>query len=217
MIKAVVFDLWGTLFRNYYDHDEFVAKASAVLGKPFNPRLYEEVRSTRTGISTEDAAKQIIERHGLEPTPELMGTYLQLWFEFINAKKELYPDSIETLKAVKAKGFKIALLSNCGETTLKFVQDSNLKDYVDVLHLSCLTGHIKPDRDAFDGVLADLKVKPGEAVMVGDNIEHDIRPAKAFGMKAVLVNRDGSKPGKELADASIKSLKELIPVLEKLK
>ena len=217
MIKAVVFDLWETLFRTFGDPKVFHRKASELMGVPFDLRIYEEVRSTRVGLSAEGAAKEIIERHGVKTSPELVDAFLQAWFEFVDAKRELYPDALETLRTVREKGFKIGLLSNCGEGTLKFLDNSGLKALVDAPHLSCLTGNLKPDKAAFEAVLKDLKVKPSEAIMVGDNVEHDIRPAKALGLKTVLVNHDGNRPGAELADASIKSLKELIVVLDKLK
>ena len=45
----------------------------------------------------------------------------------------------------------------------------------------------KPTRAYFEAALGELDVKPGDAVMVGDDIEADIGGAKAIGMRAVLV------------------------------
>ena len=39
-----------------------------------------------------------------------------------------------------------------------------------------------------------LDVDAGEAVMVGDTLEDDIEGARAVGMRAVLVDRDGRFP-----------------------
>jgi HAD superfamily hydrolase (TIGR01458 family) len=45
----------------------------------------------------------------------------------------------------------------------------------------------KPTRAYFEAALGELDVKPGNAVMIGDDIEADIGGAKAIGMRAVLV------------------------------
>jgi putative hydrolase of the HAD superfamily len=40
-----------------------------------------------------------------------------------------------------------------------------------------------------------LEVEPGEAAMVGDTPEDDVEGARAIGMRAVLVDREGRHPG----------------------
>jgi HAD superfamily hydrolase (TIGR01458 family) len=45
----------------------------------------------------------------------------------------------------------------------------------------------KPTRAYFEAALGELEVKPGDAVMVGDDIDADIGGAKAIDMRAVLV------------------------------
>ena len=40
-----------------------------------------------------------------------------------------------------------------------------------------------------------LGVTPDEAVMVGDTLEDDMEGARAIGMRAVLVDREGRYPG----------------------
>ena len=45
----------------------------------------------------------------------------------------------------------------------------------------------KPSRAYFDAALAELGASPGEAVMVGDDVEADVGGAKAAGLRGVLV------------------------------
>jgi HAD superfamily hydrolase (TIGR01458 family) len=45
----------------------------------------------------------------------------------------------------------------------------------------------KPTRAYFEAALAELEASPGDAVMVGDDVEADIGGAKAAGLRAVLV------------------------------
>jgi HAD superfamily hydrolase (TIGR01458 family) len=58
----------------------------------------------------------------------------------------------------------------------------------------------KPERAYFDAALADLGADPGEAWMVGDDVEADIGGAMAAGLKGVLV-RTGKFRAESLEDA----------------
>jgi len=69
----------------------------------------------------------------------------------------------------------------------------------------------KPDTRAFKEVLKRMKTVPQEAMMVGDNIENDIKPALALGMKAVLVDRQGKvRDNSIIKIASLKELKQYL-------
>ena len=72
------------------------------------------------------------------------------------------------------------------------------------------TKYLKPDPKAFLFVLEQLEVTPGEAVMIGDEVERDLIPAISLGMKAFLIDRENKNKG-VLPGGIIKinSLKEL--------
>ena len=55
-----------------------------------------------------------------------------------------------------------------------------------------------------------LEVEPAEAVMVGDTIADDVEGALALGMRAILVDREGTKQDYE---PRIERLSELPPLL----
>ncbi len=52
----------------------------------------------------------------------------------------------------------------------------------------------KPTAAYFEAALAELDSKPGEAVMVGDDVEADIGGAKQIGMRGVLVRTGKFRP-----------------------
>lgn len=65
-------------------------------------------------------------------------------------------------------------------------------------------------------ILEALKAEPGDCMMVGDNEEHDISPAKAVGMKTARVlsgKHSGTPTG---ADHSLKDIGDLLPLLQRL-
>ena len=59
--------------------------------------------------------------------------------------------------------------------------------------MSWKTGHLKTDKELFDGVLKKLKVKKADALMVGDSMPTDMEGAKNAGIKSVLVDRRDSR------------------------
>ncbi len=65
---------------------------------------------------------------------------------------------------------------------------------MDALLTSRVHGKTKPHESIFRDLLALLDVAAAEAVMVGDSLEDDIDGARAVGMRAVLVDRDGRYP-----------------------
>ena len=73
------------------------------------------------------------------------------------------------------------------------------------------TKFLKPDKRAFLAVLEKLKVKPEEALMVGDEIERDLIPAKNLGMEVILIDRKNKIENAQFE--KINSLGELKQVL----
>lgn len=73
------------------------------------------------------------------------------------------------------------------------------------------TKALKPDPKAFLVALKDLGVSPKETLMVGDDLEIDILPAKKLGINTVLIDRNNSIKNPPVR--KIGSLKELKKIL----
>jgi putative hydrolase of the HAD superfamily len=54
-------------------------------------------------------------------------------------------------------------------------------------------GRTKPHPEIFQRALALLETEPEDAAMIGDSYEDDIEGARALGMKAFLLDRDGRR------------------------
>ena len=77
-------------------------------------------------------------------------------------------------------------------------------------------GVAKPDRRIFDIALERSGCKPENAVMIGDRVDNDILPAKAVGMKTVLVGQGLFSLSEEKyqdQDAYVSSIEELPDLL----
>jgi putative hydrolase of the HAD superfamily len=105
---------------------------------------------------------------------------------------ELYEDALPVIAELRNRGLKLALLSNTGRDLNEFVAHHRID--VDVFLTSRLHGKTKPHETIFRAVLERLAVEPQHAVMVGDSPEDDIAGARAVGMRAWLVDREGRFP-----------------------
>jgi FMN phosphatase YigB (HAD superfamily) len=94
-----------------------------------------------------------------------------------------------------------------------------LSPYFEVWGVSDDLGLQKPDPKLFSQVLYTAGVAPTRAVMLGDRLDYDVRPAKTAGMRTVWVLRgeapDDPTPA-QLAepDASVRTLAEIPAMLE---
>jgi putative hydrolase of the HAD superfamily len=114
----------------------------------------------------------------------------------------------EALAALRTAGLRIGLISNSARDVREFAQHHELE--VDAGISSFHHGHTKPHASIFRAVLDLLEVEPSEAIMVGDTIADDIEGARALGMRAILVDREGTRPDFE---PRIETLNELPPLL----
>ncbi len=60
---------------------------------------------------------------------------------------------------------------------------------------SARVGYRKPHPQMFAAAVRLAGVEAGEMLFVGDNPEHDVSGPRAFGMRAVLLDRDGARGG----------------------
>ncbi|MFO1532771.1 MAG: HAD family hydrolase [Thermoplasmatota archaeon] len=104
----------------------------------------------------------------------------------------LLDGATDALRRARA-GRRTALLTNGrSESQRPKVEAFALEAEVDFVGISGELGHWKPDAAAFHAVLDRLRVRPEEALMVGDSIDFDILPAKALGMQTAWVNPAGA-------------------------
>jgi HAD superfamily hydrolase (TIGR01662 family) len=120
---------------------------------------------------------------------------------------ELYDDAVPAIEALRGRGLRVGLLSNTARDLDEFVSHHGLE--VDAVLTSRTHGKTKPHETIFRRMLDLLSVAPSEAVMVGDTLEDDVEGARAVGMQAVLVDREGRYPGQD----RIRGLGELLAVI----
>ena len=101
----------------------------------------------------------------------------------------LYEDVLPALEELRRHGLRLGLVSNGQRDLAEFARHHGLD--VDVCVGSASHGRVKPHRSIFDAALAALGAVPDETAMVGDSYADDIEGARALGMRAILLDRDG--------------------------
>ncbi|MBQ8780277.1 MAG: HAD family hydrolase [Oscillospiraceae bacterium] len=122
-----------------------------------------------------------------EETARLLPLYRKVIMEKENYN--LYPDTVETLSALKERGYSHFLLSNNYPELDVIMSELGLDKYFDGMIISAKVGFDKPKREIFD-IAFKTAGCPEKAFMVGDNPYSDIKGAKAYGIPAILVHRD---------------------------
>jgi putative hydrolase of the HAD superfamily len=119
-----------------------------------------------------------------------------------------YPDVAPALRALRARGKRLVVLSNWDASLHERLEETGLAPLVDGAVASAVLGAAKPDPAAFAAALALAGSEPAHAVHVGDTPDADVEGALGDGLRAVLVVRhDGAAapPGVPV----IRSLAEL--------
>ncbi len=107
----------------------------------------------------------------------------------------LYEDALPVLDELRRHGLKIGLVTNGQRDVEEFAGHHRLD--VDAMVGSKAHGRIKPHPSIFIAALDALAVRPDETAMVGDSYEDDIEGARALGIRAIFLDRDGLRPDLE--------------------
>jgi putative hydrolase of the HAD superfamily len=105
---------------------------------------------------------------------------------------ELYDDVLPAIAELRAHGLLLGLVSNASRDLEAFSRHHRLD--VDAWISSGSHGKVKPSPTIFRAVLELLDVRPEEAAMVGDQPADDVDGARALGMRAFLLDREGRYP-----------------------
>lgn len=129
----------------------------------------------------------------------------------------LLPGAKDALKAIRAKDFRMGLISNTGRTPgsmLRVVMDKlGILEFFDATTFSNETLVRKPNELAFSLTLEKLRAVPKASVHVGDDINKDVLGAKKAGMRAVHYAPGDEGPSRS-ADVRVRSLALVLDAIE---
>ncbi len=147
-------------------------------------------------MSKTEAFGQILRASGQQPDPSLVLEMVRRDAELLLANARLYDDVVPALSRLRARGIKIAVVSNCTENTRPLLVSLGVDALADTLILSCEVGAAKPTAEIFRGALERLGVTAEAAVFVDDQPGY-CAGSVALGISTVQIVRgelDGKVP-----------------------
>lgn len=109
-----------------------------------------------------------------------------------------YDDARETLERACSLGLRVAILTNGHQEQQEAkLRAAGLTDLCGPVVASSGLTEGKPSRVAFAAACAAVGERADDVLMVGDNYEVDVLPARAFGMQAVHLDRRGEHPAED--------------------
>jgi putative hydrolase of the HAD superfamily len=129
----------------------------------------------------------------------------------------LVPKAIETLKHLRSRGLKLAMITNGGSDMQRpKIKKFKLAPHFDNILIEGEFGCGKPDERVFLHTMQKLDVSPSDVWMVGDDLEFDIAPCRLLGIYSLWVDeRNRGLPAKDGArpDRIIRSIAEIPDLL----
>ncbi len=228
MIRAILLDLGGPVFN---EDAEYARWAEIILS---------ELSKIGIRVSAEEFQKVLDEElKRCEPNPWLSALWrfvrpelekFQKVLGFFRAQNAVFqkelpgvvvrPEASRVIPQL-AERCVLALAANQPPRALSLLEEAGLLRYFAWREVSDTMGIAKPSPLFFRMILDGIGVKPEEAVMVGDRLDHDIFPAKLLGMKTVRVllgpyRRQEPPTSFYVPHVSIPDLSQLLGILEKI-
>jgi len=217
-IKAIIFDAYGTLF----DVNSAAEKCKDKIGDKWEPfaNFWRTTQLEYTWL------RSLMKRHkdfwqitedSLDKSMMAFNINPKMKDELLNLYKVLSPfqEVPETLKILKEKNFKLAILSNGTPSLLnQLVKSNNLDNLFDDLFSIEEVKIYKPDSKVYDLPIKKYEIKKNEVAFLSANT-WDVSGAGNYGYNAIWVNRNNNifdyldyKPNNQ-----IKSLTELTSLI----
>ena len=241
-IRGVLFDLGDTLVTQEPlvgspSNREGAAQVAEALGRltddaptaeqltdPLGETLQEALAASYQGeCAVPDARRvfvEVLDRFDLEAPSELIDLLLPMYFGPHYARMTVDPHAVRTLGLLRRAGVRTAIMGNLidgEELLIERLQAFDLPRQVDALVLSTESGWMKPHPVAYREALRRIEMPADAAVMVGDDLEFDVRVPQALGLRAIWLRRDASRdPAPVTPDAIIDDLGQLIPAIAEL-
>ena len=241
-LRAVLFDLGGTLMYERASWGAITAHADEALtnylraeGLELNLSTFPREFRNRLSRYFKQREKDLLETtysfvlrdvlkdkgYGNVPESTIRNALDQL-FAVTQTNWLLEADALTMLQKLEMDGYRMGIISNAGDDqdVQQLARRFGIARYFDFILTSAACSYRKPHRRIFELALSNWYFLPSEAVMVGDNLDADVRGAKSVGLFTVWISRRAGERTEEQRsiqpDASIASLSELPAFLDRL-
>ncbi|MGC1380502.1 MAG: HAD family hydrolase [Candidatus Baltobacteraceae bacterium] len=171
------------------------------------------VRQRAGEFSIEDAVRLFVSEHGVAPSESQVEWFVSAAVRMVPEFVVPLPGAKRTLAALRERGVAIAVLSN-GWNPLQR-RKAEQAGFDGPLLVSAELGVQKPDRGAFEALLARLGTEPDQTWYVGDDPIGDVAGAAQAGLRAVWIDWEEKTYPPDLAPPArtITALDELLEIV----
>ena len=183
-LKAIVFDFDYTLGDGT---EEIVISMNYALRKMgYLERTTEEIRKT-IGLIVEEALEMFEGVTDPKEQKQFVDYFVEKINQIVSTHTELYPDTKNVLKALKEKGYKIAIVSTKHDNQLEAILEKfQIRDLVDMIVGSNNVPTPKPAPDGIHKVFQEMNLRKEEILYIGDSIV-DAKTAENAGVQFAAV------------------------------
>ncbi|ABP53197.1 HAD-superfamily hydrolase, subfamily IA, variant 3 [Salinispora tropica CNB-440] len=188
-IQAVLFDFFGTLTRAVQRGSAHRTMAE-LLGCP--PEVFVKVldrtyyqRATGALGTAEATLRWVCEQAGVRPSTAALRSAVIARFRAIRADTRLRTEAVPTLAALRQRGLRIGLVSDCTHELPAFLPQLPIDPLLDVRVLSVQFGRCKPDPELYRAACRQLGLTPAACLYVGDGGSQELTGAERAGLHAV--------------------------------
>jgi FMN phosphatase YigB (HAD superfamily) len=106
----------------------------------------------------------------------------------VSHKLDWYEDTRAALERL-SKQYRLVTGANQPSSILGYMETSGFAQYFTHIYLSESIGYFKPDHQFFLHIPGEEGVPLDRVAMIGDELENDIEPANALGLRSIWIRR----------------------------
>lgn len=223
--QAIIFDLFHTLTGPEEDWSD-LPWTSDVLGVDRGTWNDLLVSRSRWRLAGEETDPYVIVRtlaRAIDPTisEDVIQKATQIRIQrFKDSLARIPPENVDTLRTLRAAGFRLGLISNADVMEVAPWQTCPLSGLFDIELFSCQVGLVKPEPAIYTRCVQALGMAPRECLFVGDGGSNELIGAQEAGMSTVFVSGvmaslwpDRVEERRATSDHHIHRIPDLLPLL----
>lgn len=183
-IKLIIFDYDGTIVKR--NMDKIIEETFSDLENKdevvrFVRKNYPEIKDLL------ETLKATLNAFSIPITNEIIMKYRNRYVHSFYTNGTLNPGVKELINSLR-DSYKLVILSNGSKNAkIEELKNNNLLEYFDEIITQEDSGYAKPDSRAFEYILKKYKIKPEEAISIGNSSSFDMVPAKKLGINTILI------------------------------
>jgi|WetSurMetagenome_2_1015567.scaffolds.fasta_scaffold267790_2 beta-phosphoglucomutase len=209
MISGILFDLDGIIVDTLHYH--FLAWKH--MFEEYGGLVSEKTVLLHEGRNSREILPILMQETGVEIPEEEQARFIEKKRGYYRSIVQViqYPGAFEAIDELKARGFKVALVTACALKNMQHSLNGEQQAHFDFIITGDEVPHAKPFPDPYLTAARQLKLEPQQCVVV-ENAPLGIEAAKNAGMYCIAIETTLGKEYLQSADCILQNIGELVHV-----